>query len=280
MSENPPGTSGPHEPDGPDGSAPEPRRPPAYGAYGPPGIPPAPPPVDAYATERWKGDGPLTVGQAYSYAWSKFRANAGTWIAVLVIVFAVDVVVELVLNPTLRAYLQGGSTDEISDRIAAIGGVGDSARSALASLVAFVVTAVLANGALVTTRKRRAELPDFVRLPNLGNVVGLAIVLGVASFLLSFAGVAGALVLLVAQFFLTFALYYALDTGQGAVGAIASSARLVARRPGIVILLVVAAIVVTVVGFVACLVGLFVAVPLSYLAYAFAYRRLTGGDPV
>jgi uncharacterized membrane protein len=273
--------SGPEtpEPPEPEGPTTPPRERPAYGAYGPPAAPPPLTPVDAYATEPWKDDGPLTVRLAYSYAWAKFRANAGTWIAVLVVVFVLDVLVELVLNPVVRASVQGGTADEVSDRLTAASGVGGSALAAAGAVLAFVVTAFLANGALVTTYKRRAEMPDFFRLPNVGNVVLLAVVLGVASFVLSFAGVVGSLVLVVAQFFLTFALYDLLDARRSAFGAIAASVRLVSRQPGLVILLLLAAIAVTVLGFLACFVGLFVAVPLSYLAYAFGYRRLTGGNP-
>ncbi len=281
--QQPPAQPGAYPP--PGGYPPPGQQPPAYGqqapgGYPPPGGFPTAPPENGTTQPAWATGAPVTVGQAVSYGWSKFWSNAGIWIAAVLVVAVIAFVINVIFSASIRAYFQQSSTEDLQQRLDDARGFGNVLLAAIGSILSYIVLAFLVSGALATTYKGRAAFGDFFRLKNFWNIVLLAVVVGVLSFVLGYVPIIGALILLVVEFFLTFALYFVIDAGQDALTAIRSSFGIVSQNPGVVIVLILAAIGIALIGFLVCLVGLLAAIPIGLLAYAFTYRRLTGGMPV
>ena len=81
------------------------------------------------------------------------------------------------------------------------------------------------------------------------------------------------------QFFLLFAYYVLLDRRVQPVDAIRGSVQLVQRNVGQTLIFYILAGLIIIAGFIACLIGIFVAAPVVLLATAYLYRRLTGEQP-
>jgi len=282
--QQPPSQPGAYPP--PGGYPPPGQQPPAYGQQAPGAYPPPPgsfptaPPESGTTQPAWATGAPVTVGQAVSYGWSKFWSNAGIWIAAVLVVAVIAFVINLIFSASIRAYFQQSSTEDLQQRLDDARGFGNVLLAAIGSILSYIVLAFLVSGALATTYKGRAAFGDFFRLRNFWQIVLLAVVVGVLSFVLGYVPVLGALILLVVEFFLTFALYFVIDAGQDTFTAIRSSFGVVSKNPGVVIVLILAVIGISILGALVCGVGLLAAVPIGLLAYAFAYRRLTGGTPV
>ncbi|CAM3814573.1 hypothetical protein [Isoptericola cucumis] len=272
---------------GPPEQEPGPRQPPAYGQYSsggepqPPqggyGPPPAGPP-DPY---RPGGDRPVSVGEAFSWAWSSFGRSAGPWLGAMLIVLMIGGAASVLLTPDLRMVIENYDDPNLAtDLLQSTATVTDVLLAAVLAVVNIVLGALLAHGALAATHRGRAQFADFFAVRHLGAVLLLGVINGLLTFVLAFVPLLGSVLRLVIGFFLAAALFFVVDKGQDAVTAIRSSARLVSRHAGIVLLTIVLCLVTVFVGFLLCFVGAFVAVPVAMLTGAFVYRRLTGEQPV
>ncbi|MCA5894878.1 hypothetical protein LEP48_16195 [Isoptericola sp. NEAU-Y5] len=276
------------EPTGDPDREPDPRQPPAYGQYAAGGPPPASPPVppDALRPGGWSGGsgrpgGGVSVGQAFSWAWSSFARSAGPWIGATVVVGAIALAAAVLLTPDFRAIVENyDEPNAITEAVTAGASVLDVLLGALLAVVEIVVGSLLAHGALVATRRGRAVFGDFFAVRNLGGIVVLGLINGALTFVLAFIPFLGGLLRLVIGFFLAASLFFAIDRGQDALAAIRSSVALVSRNPGVVLLTLVVAIALLFVGALLLVVGTLVTVPLAILTGAFVYRRLVGEQPV
>lgn len=234
-----------------------------------PGYPPPAAPASGYT-------GPaFAVGEAISYAWRKVTSNLGPWILVALILIAVNVAWNLIT----------GSFDRFTDsydfgdtNFAAVSGITVTSvlLSVLGAIISYLITAFLTRGALDESAGRRPDVAAFFRIGNVVNVVLAAFLVTILTTIGLFLCVLPGIAVVI---FSAFVYYFTLDQGQDAISAIRSSWSVVAKNFGSVFLLLLALLGINILGAIPCGLGLFVTIPLSYVAVAFAYRRLVGQVP-
>jgi uncharacterized membrane protein len=129
------------------------------------------------------------------------------------------------------------------------------------------------RGALGITRGEKIDLNTFLSTENLGQIVLAAILLAI--------GTAVGLILciipgLIFIFYSQFTYQFIIDKGLPAFDAIKASFDLVNKNLGSVVGLFFASILAVIVGAILCGVGLLVAIPVTIIATAYAYRLMTG----
>jgi hypothetical protein len=208
---------------------------------------------------------PLSVGEAISYGWKGFTANVG---AVLLIVLVI-VVVNVGLNWLATTFDNG-------------------VVSFLFSLVGFVVGFFLSLGliraALTITDGQKPSVGELFKGEGVAQYAIASIVLGLAFALVNIFGLLTILLFpvtliatLVLSFFVQFFGYSILDDNVGAFDGIRRSFDVVKSNFGELLLLWLAAVGINILGAALCGVGLLVTLPLTAIAWAFAWRRITGG---
>ncbi|KZM76538.1 hypothetical protein [Cellulosimicrobium sp. I38E] len=263
-----------------DPTAPGPTAPPP-GAYPPPSGAYPPPPgsypqaAGGYGAQPGYTGPAFAVGEAISYGWRKVTSNLGPWILVALIFIAVNVA---------WSWISGGF-DQFQDQydftdtnFAAVSGITFTSilLGIVGTVIGYLITAFFTRGALDEVDGRRPDVAAFFRIGNVVNVLLAALIVGILTgigFVLCI--LPGFAVLL----FSAFVYYVALDQGVDAITAIRTSFSLVAKNFGQVFLLLLALFGINILGAIPCGLGLFVTIPLSYVAVGFAYRRLTGGVP-
>jgi hypothetical protein len=130
------------------------------------------------------------------------------------------------------------------------------------------------NAALREVSGQKPTFASLFRVPNLGMIVLTALLLIAAYFVASLVCGIGLLVVLV---FAVFTFHGVIDKNQNAWAAFIASFKLVGRNFGAVFLLELALLGINILGAIPCGLGWLITIPVSYLALAFAYRRLTGG---
>ena len=207
----------------------------------------------------------LSIGEALSYGWKGFTANVGPILLIALVVVAVNVGLNWIATFTDNAFL-----------------------SFLLSLVAFVVGFFIALGliraALTITDGQKPDVGALFQGEGVAQYALAAILLGLAFALINFFGVITILLLpvtflatLVLGFFVQFFGYAILDENVGAIDGIRRSFDVVKTGFGELLLLWLAAVGINIVGALLCGVGLLVTLPVTAIAWAFAWRRLTGG---
>lgn len=229
--------------------------PPPYGQQ-PPGFPPpmSPPSIEQPPQ--------LSVGDALSYGWNKFRGNIGPWILIALISVVVNGVVNFVFG--------GFDTTKITASTAILSIVG----LVVSFVVGVLFQAAYIRGALEEIDGRKPRLGEFFRWSNLGVVFGLAIVVGLIVTVGLVIVIVPGLVLL----YLTwYAVTFAIDRGDGLGAALSNSFRLTGQNVGKLLPLAIVCALLNVVGALLCLVGLLVSIPVTLIAGTYAFRVLTGG---
>ncbi|WP_241387296.1 hypothetical protein [Rhodococcus sp. CH91] len=276
----PPPPGGSYPPPGnypPPGSYPPPSggNYPPPGDYPPPGSYPPPPPGGNYPPPP--GDygaggigGPatnrLTVGDAISYGWSKFRGNPGVWIVFMLIAFLVQGLISGIFNG-----FDGGIdiTTETTD-FTLLNFVG----SIVSAIVGYLIQAAFVRGALSEVDGQRPAFGTFLQVGPIGAVIvaGLLVAIGtsIGFVLCILPGLAFA-------FFTWWTMQFVIDRNQDAITAIKSSINAVRSNAGTLFLLALALLGINIAGTLLCLVGLLVSVPVSIIAVTYAYRVTTGG---
>lgn len=251
--------------------------PPGYQAP-PPGYQ-APPPGYGAPTSQ------VTVGDAFGWGWAKFQQNIGPYLLGMLIYLVLGGVL---VGIPYAIMIAGASSSTIrvdanGNLVGGGGFLGASIGAMVVVWILFIIVELLAQAGMINASLRVANgeqisVGTFFNYPNLGNVVGTALLVGVATFLASavtfFIGGLGGLVV---GLFALFALFFAVDQGMGPMDAIKASFQLVSKNFGPTILIVLVAWVAMAVGGFLLGLGLFVAVPLSILAFTFLYRRLVNG---
>jgi uncharacterized membrane protein len=144
----------------------------------------------------------------------------------------------------------------------------------IGSLVTSVLGALGINAALREVSGEKATWGNLFKTNSYGMIILAALLLAAASFV-------GALLcglgLLAVIIFGVFTYHNVVDKGLNAWSAFTSSFAQVGKNFGAVFLLELAILGLTILGAIPFLLGLLVVIPLSTLALAFAYRRITGG---
>lgn len=246
---------------------------PQYGAPGPYGaMPSAPRPADPYGATGYSA--PLRVGDALRFAWAKFKGNALTWVLIALLMGVVNVAFSArqirESGEQLNHLLEGG------DPLVQTGVTfGATALSFVGMLLSAALMALAFHAALREADGERPTFASYFRGSRTGAAmvtsILVSILVGVAS-VITF-GLGG----IVLAIFTVFAVPFVVDRGAAIFGSIGESFRLVGRNFGAVLLLLLALLGINLLGAIPLGLGLLVTIPLSFLAVAYAFRRLTGG---
>lgn len=143
----------------------------------------------------------------------------------------------------------------------------------VSTVVGWVLSAGLYRGALDVTEGRKFDFFGAFGRMDLPKVV-------LTSLLVSIGTVVGIMLCvlpgLLFMFFSYFAILVVVDRGVSPIDSIKESFTLVKNNAGQSLLLAVLNILVVIAGFLACCVGLFVAMPVVTLASAYAYKKFLG----
>lgn len=240
----------------------------------------APPPYGPTSGSRRPA--PATAGEATAVAFSRFGRAAGTLIAVTVIVGVLTIVLQLALGILLAAVGladPSAPSSPLGDLRGGFTYVGNVLVTAAGAFVSAVLSLVVTVGALRLVRTGAASVADFFDLPRgwVGYVGGLTLLTTVPALVPS-PGLSLVLSLLslVAWIAILFAACHLVDAPGDPVAAFRASARTVGAHLGQTLLLLVITFGLTLVGVLACVVGLLVAVPVSAVALVALYTGFRG----
>lgn len=219
------------------------------------------------------------VGHTISRAWAMIKSDMGPMIGATMLVFAVMMAsgfvpfigscISLVITGPLMGGLYLYYLKRIRNEPALVGDAFSGFKLNFVQLMlASIVTSILAYLPLApfgiyffANTVGGGGQPDF----------------GVVDVLLLVFGMVVMLYLFIAWMF---TIPLVIDKGMGFWAAMSVSRRTVNQRLGVVILLMLATMGISILGVLACLVGLIFTIPLVFLAYAFAYESLFGDRPV
>lgn len=256
----------------PPGQAPPPPPPPPTGGYGE--TPPPPPPAPSYGG----GGGGYSLGNALSYGWAKFQANTAQ-IILSAVVLVVGLVVVAVLGSFVMSALTTDTTCSVQDgSFTCDDGTGFFGRlilqallSAVLLVVAWIIGAGLVRASLNVTEGRPFLFSDVIKTDNLGSVVVASVIIAVATFV-------GTLLCylpgLVVGFATSYTLFFIIDKNMAPVDAIKASVMFVKDNLANTIVWYIVGGLVAAVGFVICVVGALVSVPVVLLGTAYTYKTL------
>lgn len=236
-----------------------PQGPPGEPNYGQPaGAPAGQPAGQSPYGQAPGGNAPFSVGTAFSYGWNKFKDNLGPILIAFLALVVASVAVQavgFVVTGVERSFLTAVLLN------------------AVGSFVQLLFLAVIVKATLDLTKGTPISLGSITDGIDWAQVAIAALIIAVAS------AIGTQLLILpgLAVWFLTaFTLYFIIDKGLPAIEAIKASASFVVANIGTLIIFFLASAAACIVGALACLVGLFVAVPVVLIAQAYAYRTLQG----
>ncbi|GGM16861.1 hypothetical protein ACFQBY_16225 [Promicromonospora citrea] len=273
-----PAAGGPTPPPGDATPPPSGSQPPAYGgaseppAYGGAGQPPAyGGPGEQYGTQP---AGSFQVGEALGFGWRRFTGNWLFWVLFSLLMGVVSVIFNGPSASDVQEFNEAAMRGDITPGAAA----GVSAGSSTLQIIGYLVTSVLSalgiNAALREVGGEKATWGTLFKVNSYGMILLTALLLFAASFVGLLACLVGVLVVAI---FSVFTYHNVVDRNLNAWAALTTSFRQVGQNFGSVFLLELAVLGITILGAIACLVGLLVASPLCTLAVAYAYRRIAGG---
>ncbi|MGK2320168.1 integral membrane protein [Gordonia rhizosphera] len=245
--------------------------PPGYGQAPPPGMPPADP-------------NKVDVGEAFSWAWGKFKSNVGAMILPGLAVFVLLLVALLlsIFNSAIfgtsetTTYGSGtGFTYEITSTSMSAGGW---IIFGLIQLVVYIgilyLMASIISGAIRVANGEAVSASSFLVPMRFGPVILTSILVGIVSAI----GYALCIIPgLIAVFFLQFSVVATIDRSLSPIDAMKASFELTKSKPGDSFLAVIVAWAINVVGAILCYIGLIVSAPIAALYYVHCWRKLTGG---
>ncbi len=270
----PPPPTGGNYPPPPGGSYP----PPGSGYPPPGGYPPPPggnypPPPGGYGSGDQGGYGPpqLSVGDAISFGWRKFSSNPGVWIAMVVIAF----LIQALINGIFNGFDYTQDTDNIS--FATTFSVANLIGTLVTAVVGYLIEAAFVRGALGEVDGRKPAFGTFLQVGPIGAVILTGLLVGIGTSVgLLLCIIPG----LVFAFLTWWAMPFVVDRNQDAITAIKSSYRAITSNAGTLFLLALALVGLNILGALLCGLGLLVSIPVTIIASTYAYRLTTGGPVV
>ncbi|MGN6240452.1 MAG: hypothetical protein ACTHNI_12015 [Cellulosimicrobium cellulans] len=268
--------TGAYPPAGPPPAQPYGQQPPGQPPYG--GQAGYPPPAGPYGQPGYPGQ-QIQVQDAFSYGWNRFTQNAGVIIGGVLTYVAVLAGLSVAFWALLVGTAQT-TVDPVTGEVSTAGGFafgfGTFLFVAVLVVLGFLVQAAVVNVSLLVTRGKKLEYADFFRYPNLGTVILVALLIGLATGVLAIT-IVGPIVFV---FFAQFTLFYVIDKRLGVFDAFKASFSVVSKNLGTVVLLFLGVYLAQLVGTLLCYVGLLVALPVAQIATAYVYRRLNAEQPV
>jgi uncharacterized membrane protein len=267
-----------------------PTPPPAYGsAPPPPAAPPTPPPAYGSAPPPYTGgpeapvpagSGPYNAVDAIKYGWSGFTNSPATLLVPALIVIVVVGVSEFILTLILNSTLLSNSctVNSTTNGISVDCGhglfvrlIGAAIIAAVVSFIGQLLSAGLIKSALNNVDGKAVEIGDIFTYAMKPNVLTTAAIVAGAGFvgtLLCY--VPGIIVGVLTGF----AMYFVVDKDLSPIDAIQASVKFVTGHFGDLVLFYVLSVVVIIVGLIACLIGVFAAIPVVLIAASYTFRRL------
>jgi uncharacterized membrane protein len=247
--------------------------PPPAGGTGTP--PPPPPPAGPGGASGW------SLGDALNYGWTKFQANMGQIIiagVVLVVGVAilegVGLVIRNILVDPAECHTTAAGRLSCSDGTGFVVGLLASAiMGFLFFLIAQIIGAGIIRGSLGITEGKPFVFSDIMKTDKLGPVIVTSLITSVivfVGFILCY------LPGLIAAFFLQYSLYFLIDKDMAPMDAIKASFNFVKDNFATVIIWYIVGGIVAFIGFLVCLVGAIVSVPVVLIGTAYTYKKLTG----
>ena len=289
----PPGGFPPPEHQPPAGGYPPPppggSPPPPPGGYPPPpphGYPPPPPqggyapPPPGYPGGPGYGAPAYRVGEAVSWAWNQFTKNAAAILVPTLVLGLVYGALQFIIQSISSGFATASTSTSGDYGFAASYslGMGGVLVTIVGALVTAVVMAVVQSayigGMLDIANGAPVEMGSFFRPRNVANVVIASvlssIIIGVGVLLCVVPGILATIVLM-------FTTVVVVDRNVSGIDGLTTSFTIAKTNFGPVALTWLATIGITILGLLACLVGLIVAYPVVALVTVYAYRKLTGG---
>lgn len=236
--------------------------PPPPGGYG------SPPPAGGYGYGGPAGTPPYSVGNAVSYGWQKFQANAGQIIIAGVVIFvavAAFQVVSLIVRGAIIDYDSGIFLQLFVSALSFF----------LYYVVQQIISAGVIRGSLGITQGRAFEFTEVFKTDKIGPVIVTSLISGAIVFV---GFILCILPGIVASFMLYYALYFVIDRDMEPIDAIKASFDLVKNNVGEALLWAIVAFALTIAGAIACGVGLIVAIPVTIIGTAYTFKKLTGQE--
>lgn len=219
------------------------------------------------------------MGNAFTYAFEKFKANWGPLVLIALVVLAVGFVANLLSNLIFGGVGQATidpQTGQLEGGGFFISFVVGILSSALVFAVQLIMQAGIIKGALQLSRNQPISVGSAFGGINWGQVVIASLITGAMTFVgLLLCILPGIAVI----FFTSFTLYFVIDRNMAAVEAIKASFTMVKDNAGQLILFFLASIAAYIVGACLCGVGLLAALPIVALAQVYTFRTING-DPV
>jgi hypothetical protein len=230
---------------------------------------------------------PYRATDAIAYGWQKFKERPSTllvpMIVVLVVLIAADLLIQFVVVGGFFGSTSCDSTSFNGTVSTSCGQpfwrqlLGAGLGAALLSLVAQIMLAGIYRGALRAMDGEDFSVGQLFEGYNKMQVVFAAIFIAVAT------GIATVLCFLpgiLIAFFTSFTLFFIVDQQLEAAEAIQESVRMVWHNFWAVLLFGILAFICLVIGTIALIIGLLVAVPVVVFGAAYTYRRLAAPDLV
>ncbi|MGZ4711483.1 MAG: hypothetical protein ACXVLO_09015 [Acidimicrobiia bacterium] len=229
-------------------------------------------------------DGPTAI----KYGWEKFQQNWQVIVIALIIGFVAMVVLGGIGFIIQRSMTSVDScTVRLNNGVIRSSGCGGGPSffttllaSALFEFLFYLGGTILQyfviRATLIIVRGERLEAANVMSFESFGPYFVTAILVGILTFigfvLCILPGIAVA-------FFTMFWGYFVVDKNLSPVDAIKASFELVKNNVGTVLVFLILSWVVTIIGVIACIVGLIVAMPVVTIATGYMYKRLQG-EPV
>lgn len=276
----------------PPGGYPPPPPPPQQGGYPPPPPPPGgypPPPSGGPTTApgygNFGGGQPeVNIGEAFSWAWAKFKENP----AALIVPTLVYAVIAAVLYSIVYGLAIALAPSSVSTYDSYGGGFEYSTSSSfgfasiavlvLGMIVILVAVAAMQSayyaGVLDIANGQPVTIGSFFKPRMVGSVIIATVLIGLATAIGSICFIGG----IVVGIFTVFTTVAIVDRNLSPIDGIKASIDIAKANFLQTLLTWLLAAVIASVGLIACGIGILVTGPLSVLYLVYAYRRLTGGQ--
>jgi hypothetical protein len=265
----PPPPSGPPQGGPPPGDAGGWGSPPPPGGPGEPGgwggAPPPPPGGPA-------GAGGYSVGNAFSYAFEKFKANWGPLVLITLVLLVGYVVIQGISQVVQRSMMDSGDSFGLFGLAAILSWL----FAAATIVLQLIVQAGIIQGGLRLTRNQQITFSSAFEGINWGQVIAAALIIGALTFVGFILCIIPGIIVL---FLTSYTLYFVIDRGMTAIDGIKASVDMVRNNLGVLLLFFLATVGVQILGTCLCLVGLLAAIPINVLAQVYTFRTLND-DPV
>lgn len=263
---------------------------PAYGSTPPPEGGFQPPPQQPQYGAPPAGAGGYDPVAAVKYGWATFTKSPATLLVPALVVILVVGVAQFVLQMIFSGIFLETADDckvSITDTAISLDDCGGPSFfttlfvaalvGAIGSFLAQILSAGLIRSALnIVSGQPALDVGGVFSWAGKPAVIQTAAIVAGLSFVGTFVFYVGAIAV---AFLTAFAMYFAVDKDLAGIAAVKASASFMIDHIGSTIIFFLLAIAVVIAGVIACLVGIFVAIPVLIIAAAYTFRVLNN-EPV